>query len=102
MEGRFFINPKKCSWAQQSVEYLGHIVAHDGVRMDPNKVIAVLHWPTPKSIKEVRGFLGLTGYYRRFIQGYGKLAAPLTQLLHKDAEAKFSWTPEAQNAFQQL
>lgn len=74
LKGSFVVNPKKCSWAQQSIEYLGHIVARDGVQIYPTKVIAVLQWPVPKSIKAVRGFLGLTGYYRRFIRGYGKLA----------------------------
>lgn len=102
MKGSFVVNPKKCMWAQQKVEYLGHIVASDRVRMDPSKVIVVLQWPVLKSIKAVRGFLGLTGYYRRFIQGYGKMAAPLTCLLRKEAGPKFEWNKEAQEAFQLL
>lgn len=57
VKGSFVVNSKKCSWVQQSIEYLGHIVTKDGVKMDPSKVVAVLQWPIPKSIKGVRGFL---------------------------------------------
>lgn len=67
--------------------------------MDPAKIIAVLKWPTPKSIK---GGLGLTGYYRRFIKSYGKIAALLTRLLKKENESQFVWTEQAQDAFQKL
>lgn len=70
------INPKKCLLGRQTVEYLGHVVSGSGVHMDPSKVSAVRQWPTPKSVRGLRGFLGLTGYYRRFIRDYGK-----TQLL---------------------
>ncbi|XP_006579092.1 uncharacterized mitochondrial protein AtMg00860-like [Glycine max] len=81
------------------IEYLGHIVLGEGVAMDATKVQAVLEWPTPLNIKQLRGFLGLTGYYRRFINGYAKLVAPLTYLLKKEA---FKWTPEAETTFVQL
>ena len=64
--------------------------------MDTAKVQAVLHWPTRKTIRAVRGFLGLAGYYHRFIQGYGAIAAPLTKLLKKEG---FRWDPEADAAF---
>ncbi|KAJ8765773.1 hypothetical protein K2173_014895 [Erythroxylum novogranatense] len=70
--------------------------------MDPEKVASILTWPQPRLVKGVRAFLGLTGYYRRFIQNYGNIARPLTELLKKESSQKFSWTTEAQAAFTAL
>jgi len=67
--------------------------------MDPLQISEIMQWPTPKSLKALRGFLGLTGYYRRFILNYGRMARPLTQLLKK---GNFEWTEESTNAMQQL
>ncbi|MCH80314.1 Ty3/gypsy retrotransposon protein, partial [Trifolium medium] len=92
-------NRKKCYFAQKTVEYLGHMITGDGVAVDPGKVVNVRQWPQPKNVKGVRGFLGLTGYYRRFIQDYGKIAKPLTELTKKDS---FKWGVEAQQAFDKL
>lgn len=82
----------KCAFATTSVAYLGHVINGDGVAMDGEKVEAVATWPPPRSARGLRGFLGLAGYYRWFIQSFGAIAAPLTALLKKDG---FMWTLEA-------
>ena len=75
------------------------MITTDGVAMDSSKVDGVTDWPTPCTVRALRGFLGLAGYYRRFIQDYGTIAAPLTRLLRKDG---FSWSAEADKAFADL
>ena len=82
---QFFVKLSKCLFCKSSIEYLGHIISAMGVQADPQKVTAMLEWPLPQSTKQLRGLLGLTGYYQRFIRGYASLAAPLTDLLCKDA-----------------
>jgi hypothetical protein len=93
------LNGKKCSFGQQRVDYLGHVISR-GVEPDPDKVVAVKEWLIPKSVKDLRGFLGLSRYYRRFILNYGKTAMPLTTLLQKQVES--NWSSVADQAFNQL
>lgn len=81
------------------MEYLGHIVSHEGVKVDTRKIKAITEWKIPTSIKHLRGFLGLTGYYHKFFMNYGRIEVPLTILLKKDA---FSWTQEATKAFEHI
>jgi hypothetical protein len=82
---RLALKQRKCSFGEHSVAYLGHVIADGNVTMDPAKVEAVQAWPTPTTVRALRGFLGLTGYYRKFIQDYGLVARPLTQLLKCEA-----------------
>eukprot|EP00873_Tetraselmis_striata_P007045 jgi/Tetstr1/427309/TSEL_017478.t1 len=94
------IKLSKCSFGSTSVEFLGHIVEAGQIKMDPRKVEAVQQWPVPKTVKDVRGFLGLAGYYRKFIHNFAAIAAPLHDLTKNQPE--FVWTPRADAAFRAL
>jgi len=94
-----FAKASKCMFATTSIDYLGHHISAAGVEMDPSKVSAVIDWPQPTSLTQLKGFLGLTGYYRKFVKGYASIAAPLTDLAKKDA---FRWTTTADQAFNDL
>jgi hypothetical protein len=82
------------------MEFLGHVLSAEGVAVDPSKVVAVQKWQSPKSVFQVRSFLGLAGYYRRFIEGFSKIAKPMTELLKKDK--KFVWSEDCEKSFQEL
>ncbi|HSN22635.1 MAG TPA: reverse transcriptase domain-containing protein, partial [Methylomicrobium sp.] len=94
------LKPDKCMLFQRSVSFLGHVVSGDGISTSPEKVRAVVEWPTPTRLKDVRAFLGLAGYYRRFVPGFASLAAPLHALMKKDK--RFEWTMGADEAFHAL
>ncbi|MCI40551.1 RNA-directed DNA polymerase (Reverse transcriptase), partial [Trifolium medium] len=79
---------------------LGHVISSGGIAVDPAKVDAVLQWGTPESVSEIRSFLGLDGYYRRFIEGFSKLTLPLTKLTRK--EHAFVWDVDCEKSFQEL
>ena len=96
---RLFVKKSKCAFAATLIAYLGHVISAQGVAMDPAKVQAVVDWPQPRSARAVRGFLGLAGYYRKFVHGFGTIAAPLTTLLKKEG---FLWTEAAAQAFTAL
>lgn len=93
----FLLEAFKCSFAQQQIEYLGHCISVQGVATETSKIEAVQRWPVPSSLKELRGFLGLTGYYRKFIKHYGMISRPLTMLLKKGTP--FQWSPQTAEAF---
>uniref|UniRef100_A0A2N9GRU6 Reverse transcriptase domain-containing protein n=1 Tax=Fagus sylvatica TaxID=28930 RepID=A0A2N9GRU6_FAGSY len=96
---KLYAKMSKCVFAANEVEYLRHVISRQKVQTDPKKIKAMKDWPIPKNLKTLRGFLGLTGYYRKFIKGYGQIAAPLTALLKKNA---FEWTNKANKAFERL
>ncbi|XP_021971376.1 uncharacterized mitochondrial protein AtMg00860-like [Helianthus annuus] len=87
----------KCAFWLREVQFLGHIISANGVLVDPSKVEAVSKWKTPRNPTELRSFLWLAGYYRRFIQDFSKIALPLTKLTRK--EEKFVWGVEQEKAF---
>ena len=82
------------------IQYLGHIISEQGIFLDPNKTEAIKNWPTPKNVIEVRYFMGLAGYYRRFIEGFSKFAHAITSLQNKGM--KFEWTSRCEESFQRL
>ena len=94
------LNPKKCKFAKQELEYLGHIVTPQGIKPCPSKIKAIESYPVPKNVKQLRSFLGLANYYRRFIKDFAKIAHPLNQLTKKFV--KFGWTISCQEAFDLL
>ena len=90
----------KCEFWLTEVIFLGHVVSTSGVLGDPEKAEAMMSWERPKSVFEIRSFLGLAGYYRRFIEDFFRLAAPMTRLTLK--EVKFDWDGRCEEAFQEL
>ena len=90
----------KCHFLRESVEYLGHLITPQGLKPNPNQVKAVIEFPVPESVTNVRQFLGLTSYYRRFVAQFAKVAAPLHALTRKNAV--FKWSDECQGAFEAL
>ena len=98
-KNQLYAKMSKCMFACLEVEYLGHIISGKGVKTDPKKILAMQEWPVPKDVKSSRGLLGLIGFYRKFVRGYGHIATPLIALLRKNS---FSWGVEAEAAFHQL
>lgn len=94
------LNPKKCNLFRRQVNYLGHVVSDKGVAMDPGKVEAITKWPVPRDKHEVRSFLGLCAYYRRFVKGFSNIAKPLTKLT--EDKRSFIWDADCQQAFETL
>ena len=92
--------PKKCELFKHSVSFLGHVVSHEGVSCDPSKISDVRDWETPRNASELRSFLGLASYYRRYVEGFASFAAPLNDLLRKNR--KFEWTESRQRASELL
>ena len=99
-EANLKLNPKKCQFFRQSASFLGHVISGDGVSTDPEKIQSVTAWPVPINTAELRSFLGLASYYRRFVRAFSVIAAPLYRLLEK--ESTFRWTETCDEAFTTL
>ncbi|WVZ58136.1 hypothetical protein U9M48_008439 [Paspalum notatum var. saurae] len=97
---KLYAKLSKCEFWLDQVPFLGHIVSKGGIMVDPSKISSVMDWKVPEVVKEVRGFLGLAGYYRRFIESFSRIAKPMTSLLEKGVP--FIWTKERQAAFDEL
>ena len=97
---KLYAKKSKCTFFTPQIEYLGFIVSQDGISVDPAKVKDIVEWPQPTTVTETRGFLGITGWYRTFIQNYALIAAPLTNLLKKGS--KINWESQHQESFDKL
>jgi hypothetical protein len=96
-EKKLFVKFKKCEFWLEEVTFLGHVVNKDGLAVDPAKVQAVVEWERPTSVREIRSFLGLAGYYRRYIEGFSSLSGPLIALTRKNAP--FVWSDKCEASF---
>ena len=99
-DSKMLLNSKKCALVRKSIKYLGHIISENGISTCPEKVDAIAKMAPPKNIKGVRSFLGLSGFYRRFVKNYAKIVEPLSRMTRKNA--KFEWTDEANNAWVEI
>lgn len=98
-KNQLYAKISKFCFAEKQVEYLGHIILGERVQADHEKIEDMKNWPVPRSVKQLRGFLGLTGFYRRFVKDYGVISEPLMALLKKDG---FKWNEEAEKAFNKM
>jgi hypothetical protein len=100
---KLYAKESKCEFFKHEVKFLGFIVGADGIKVDPAKVEAVKVWPVPKSVTDVRSFLGFVGFYRKFIKNHSAVVAPISDLTKTSTQGKtFVWTPEAQIAFEKM
>jgi len=99
-EKQLYAKLSKCEFWMDEVQFLGHVICAQGIAVDWAKVEAVIKWKSPKSAMEIRSFVGLVGYYKRFIKGFSKIVVPLTQLTQKDQP--FTWTNKCEECFQEL
>ncbi|KAJ8769768.1 hypothetical protein K2173_007628 [Erythroxylum novogranatense] len=99
-EKQLYAKFSKCEFWLNQVVFLGHIVTGDGIQVDPKKIDTVMNWEAPRNVSEIRSFLGLAGYYRRFVEGFSLISAPLTKLLRKNVA--FRWDEECQKSFEEL
>ena len=99
-EKKLYAKFKKCEFWLDQVVFLGHVISKAGISVDPSKVEAMVDWARPTNVSEIRSFSGLAGYYKRFMEGFSRIATLLTQLTSKNA--KFVWKEECEKSFQEL
>ncbi|KAL5775879.1 hypothetical protein ACOSP7_013436 [Xanthoceras sorbifolium] len=99
-EKKLYAKLSKCEFWLNEIAFLGHVISAYGIKADPKKIEAVMEWKPPRNVSEIRSFLGLAGYYRRFVKGFSSIATPLTKLLHKNV--RFEWNEKCQTAFEKL
>ena len=99
-EHQLFAKFSKCGFFEEKIQYLGHVVTKEGISVDLEKIRAIKDWPVPKDVTDVRSFVGITGYYRRFIEGFSKITNPITSLQKKGK--KFDWNQKCEESFKKL
>ena len=99
-ENQLYAKFSKCEFYKDKIQYLGHIISEQGLAVDPDKIKAIKEWPVPTDVSAVRSFMGITGYYRRFVEIFSAIPYPITSLQRKGV--KFEWTEKCQNSFEQL
>eukprot|EP00253_Pinus_taeda_P015024 PITA_15024 len=99
-EHQLYAKFSKCDFLKEEIQYLGHVITKNGIVVDPEKIKSIMDWPIPKDVADIRSFMGLVGYYRRFMEGFSKVAFPITSLQKKGKA--FQWTTDFQKSFEQL
>ena len=99
-ERQLYAKFSKCQFLLDKVSFLSHVISAESISLDPQKIEAIVNWKPPTNVSEVRSFLGLAGYYRKFVEGFSKIATPLTNLLKKDQ--KFEWSDTCQHSLEEL
>ena len=96
-EHQLYEKLSKCDFYRDRIQYLGHVISKEGISVDPEKIEAIMNWPTPRNVRDVRYFMGLAGYYMRFIEGFSKVAHAITSLQRQGI--KFEWTLKCEEIF---
>lgn len=96
-EHQLYAKFSKCEFLREQLQYLGHIIIKEGIAVDPKKVRTIMEWPVPKDVADIPSFMGLAGYYRQFVEGFSRVAYPITYLQKKGRT--FRWTSECQKKF---
>lgn len=99
-EHELYAKLSKCDFYKDKIQYLGHVISKEGISVYPNKIKAIVKWHIPKDVPDVRSFMGITGYYRKFIEGFSRIAYPITSLQKKGK--KFEWTEKCEEGFNKL